>query len=120
MHVAPSSGFFTGDDKFDLYDLNYKDPEQPDETRADSLTFLYQKLSERFPLVSYFGMFDYRDFENHSRLTNLIDIQNIATELVHTLDHTESGWYAHTIHPQLLAAACCCCGISMPRRQTAI
>jgi enolase len=74
--------------------LNYKDPEQPDESRADSLCYLYQKLSERFPLVSFFGTFDYRDFENHSRLTNLIDIQNIGTELVHPLDRTESGWCA--------------------------
>ena len=44
--------------------------------------------------MSFFGTFDYRDFENHSRLTNLIDIQNIATELVHPLDCTESGWCA--------------------------
>ena len=111
MHVAPSAGFFTGDEKYDLCkfirctalhcfpfqgapsvgsvavaplkslrlalwtdDLNYKDPEHPDESRADSLCYLYQKLSERFPLVSFFGTFDYRDFENHSRLTNLVSL----------------------------------------------
>ena len=47
LNVAPSSGLFTGDDGYDLYDLNYKDPEAPDETRAESLCYLFQKLSER-------------------------------------------------------------------------
>ena len=113
MHVAPSSGFFTGDDKFDLYDLNYKDPDQPDETRADTLCYLFQKLSERFPLVSYFGVFDYRDFENHSRLTNLIDVQNIATELVHTLDHTETGWREPSARLEQAARDVACQGIML-------
>ena len=45
--ASPSSGLFTGDDGYDLYDLNYKDPEAPDETRAESLCYLFQKLSER-------------------------------------------------------------------------
>ena len=47
--------------------------------------------------MSFFGPFDHRDFENHSRLTNLTDIQNIATELVHPLDHTESGYRDPTV-----------------------
>ena len=55
----------------------------------------------RYPLVSFFGPFDHRDFENHSRLTNLTDIQNIATELVHPLDHTESGYRDPTVRTSL-------------------
>jgi hypothetical protein len=42
----------------------------------------FQKMSERFPLVSFFGVFDEEDYENSSRLTNLIDIQNIGTDLL--------------------------------------
>ena len=54
--------------------------------------------------MSFFGPFDHRDFENHSRLTNLTDIQNIATELVHPLDHTESGYRDPTVRTSLLSS----------------
>ena len=84
LHVAPAHGLFTGNvESVDLYDLNYKSlGENADEQRGESLCYSYQKLSERYPLVSYFGMFDGNDLENHSRLTNLIDIQHIGTDLI--------------------------------------
>jgi hypothetical protein len=52
------------------------------EIKGEQLCYFYQKLTERFPLVSLMGPFDGRDWENHSRLSNICDIQIAASDLI--------------------------------------